>query len=104
METFAAGGKRHYVGVWRAGTDGHYLWQADAWKAFTDKWEELAKQNLRLVRLETYSSGDKQHYIGIWRAGTDGHYLWRAKSWAELAAKRNDLGKQNLRLVDVAKP
>jgi len=43
-----------FAGVWRAGSDAHFLWAGVDWENFTAKWNELAKQNLRLIRLTTY--------------------------------------------------
>ena len=90
-----------FAGVWRAGNDGHYLWVGVGWDNFKAKWEELAKQNLRLVDLETYVDGGQRKYAGVWRSGSDGHYLWVGVGWDNFKAKWEELAKQNLRLIDI---
>jgi hypothetical protein len=90
-----------FAGIFRAGTDGHALWEGDDWTGFQSKWTELSKQNLRLVDLETYVEGGKRKWAGAFRAGTDAHYLWVGASWTDFTAKWTELAKQNLRLVDV---
>ena len=54
LEIYQEGGVTKYAGVWRQGSDGHYLWAGVDWENFTSKWKELAKQNLRLTSLEIY--------------------------------------------------
>jgi hypothetical protein len=88
---------QNYIGVWRGGSDGYYLWSGVEWNNFTAKWEELGKQNLRLVDIETYVAGGKRLYTGVWRSGTDGYYLWAGVDWNNFTAKWTELGKQNLR-------
>jgi hypothetical protein len=47
-------GEHLYAGVWRAGSDAHYLWAGVDWNNFQAKWNELSNQNLRLTKLKTY--------------------------------------------------
>jgi len=89
-----------YAGVWRAGSDPHYLWVSD-WNSFKAKWEELSKQNLRLVDLRVYPEGGVTKFGGAWRAGSDAHYLWVGVDWNNFKAKWEELSKQNLRLIDL---
>src|SRR5712664_3429792 len=77
----AANAQDSFAGIWRAGNDGHYLWVGDNWDSFNAKWEELAKQNLRLTVVKTYMDGGQRKYLGVWRAGSDGHYLWAGVDW-----------------------
>ena len=93
--------QNRYIGVWRQGNDGNYLWSGVDWANFTAKWTELGKQNLRLVDIETYVENGKRLYIGVWRQGNDGHFLWAGVDWANFTAKWTELSKQNLRLVDI---
>ena len=93
--------QQRYVGVWRQGNDGNYLWSGVEWANFNAKWAELAKQNLRLVDIETYVQNGKRLYSGVWRQGTDGYFLWAGVDWANFNAKWNELSKQNLRLIDI---
>ncbi len=50
------GGTTRYSGVWRAGSEVHFLWVGVDWN------------NLRARRLAKYA--------GVWRAGSGAHYLW----------------------------
>jgi C1A family cysteine protease len=88
-----------FSGVWRAGSDAYYLWVNANWDNFRAKWEELSKQNLRLVDLESYTLGGGRVWAGVWRAGSDAHYLWVNASWDNFRAKWEELAKQNLRLT-----
>ncbi len=56
IESFMENGKRIYLGVWRSGTDGYYLWGGVDWESLTSKWAENAASNLRLIDLETYET------------------------------------------------
>jgi hypothetical protein len=89
-----------YAGVWRAGNDPYYLWVAD-WNGFNAKWQELSKQNLRLVDLKVYTGGGATMFGGVWRAGSDAHYLWVGVDWNSFQAKWQELSSQNLRLIDI---
>jgi Bacterial tandem repeat domain 1 len=88
-----------FSGVWRAGSDAYYLWANVNWDNFRAKWEELSKQNLRLVDVESYTLGGQRVWAGVWRAGSDAHYLWVNASWDDFRAKWEQLAKQNLRLT-----
>jgi C1A family cysteine protease len=88
-----------YSGVWRSGSDPYYLWVNASWDNFSAKWDELSKQNLRLVDLEPYTAGGKRVWAGVWRAGSDAHYLWVNANWDNFKAKWDELSKQNLRLT-----
>jgi len=90
-----------FAGVWRAGNDPYYLWVGVDWNNFNAKWQELAKQNLRLVDVETWGEGSQRKYAGVWRAGNDAHYLWAGVDWNSFNAKWQELSKQNLRLTVV---
>jgi polyglycine hydrolase-like protein/peptidase M23-like protein len=91
---------RLFAGVWRSGSDPYYLWVSD-WNSFHAKWEELSKQNLRLVDLKVSTDSGKPRFGGVWRAGTDAHYLWIGADWKHFHDKWDELSKQNLRLVDL---
>src|SRR6266850_1717760 len=54
IRTYMDGGQRHYLGVWRAGSDGYFLWAGVDWENFRSKWNELAGQGLRLTKMVTY--------------------------------------------------
>src|SRR5258708_5164928 len=97
----SASAQQSFAGVWRAGNDPYYLWVGSNWDDFNKKWEELSKQNLRLVDVETYMDGGQRRFAGVWRAGNDAHYLWVGANWKDFTKKAEELGKQNLRLVDL---
>jgi hypothetical protein len=101
METYVEGGKRLYTGLWLPGTDGYYLWAGVEWGSFTQKWEELAKQHLRLIDVHTYMEGGKRLYTGVWREGTDGYYLWAGGDFENFTSKWAENGAANLRLVGI---
>ncbi len=98
---FQTTAQQRYIGVWRQGNDGNYLWSGVDWNNFNAKWAELAKQNLRLVDIETYVENGKRLYSGVWRQGNDGYFLWAGVDWNNFNAKWTELSKQNLRLVDI---
>ncbi|NII27080.1 M23 family metallopeptidase [Pseudoflavitalea sp. X16] len=55
IESYEEGGKRIFLGVWRQGTDGYYLWHGVDWQSLTSKWAELNNNtDLRLIDLETF--------------------------------------------------
>lgn len=88
-----------YSGVWRAGSDGHYLWGNASWASFQAKWQELNSKNVRLVDLNINVVGNEPRFSGVWRAGSDAHYLWVNASWDSFRAKWAELAAQNLRLT-----
>ena len=90
-----------YTGVWRAGTDGYYLYGGLTWSAFVSKWQTLGSQNQRLIDISTYVKNGTRYYNGVWRAGTDGYALYNGLNWTDFVAKWKELGKQNLRLIDI---
>ena len=79
-----------YPGIWRAGTDGHYLWVNADWDGFVAKWRELAPQGLRLTVLDSHIVNGQRRYAGVWRPGTDGYYLGDAR-WDNFVAKWREL-------------
>ncbi len=95
----AATAQDSFAGVWRSGNDAHYLWAGVDWNSFNAKWEELSKQNLRLVDVATYGEGSQRKYVGVWRGGSDAHFLWAGVDWNNFNAQWQELAKQNLRLT-----
>ena len=53
IESFVENGKRIYLGVFREGADGYYLWGGVDWESFTSKWAENGVAGLRLIDMET---------------------------------------------------
>lgn len=90
-----------YTGVWRQGSDAHYLWVNASWNSFQSKWQQLAQQNLRLVDLKITRESGVERFHGVWRQGTGGHYLWVNASQSSFVSKWQELGAQGLRLVDL---
>ncbi len=90
-----------YTGVYRAGTDGYYLYGGLTWSALVAKWQTLGSQNQRLIDVSTYVQNGQRLYNGVWRAGTDGYALYGGVEWADFVAKWQELGAQNLRLIDI---
>src|SRR5215217_438923 len=83
-----------YSGVWRGGSEGHYLWANAGWDNFKAKWQELSGAGLRLVDVETYQGNGPRLWAGAWRAGTDAHYLWVNAPWDNFKAKWQELSGQ----------
>jgi hypothetical protein len=100
LETYKEGNKRLYAGVFRAGSDKHFLWAGVEWDAFVAKWKELSNQGLRLIDLETYEESNKRLYAGVFRAGSDGHFLW-AGPGPDFLAKWKELSLKGFRLIDL---
>jgi hypothetical protein len=103
---FGSGNQRLWSGVWRAGSDAHYLWVNADWNNFQAKWQQLSAQNLRLTVLKTYNVASvpwqtDRRWAGVWRAGSDAHYLWVNADWNSFQSKWQQLSAQNLRLVDL---
>jgi hypothetical protein len=46
-----------------SGSDAYYLWSGVDWNNFNAKWEELSKQNLRLI------GGACARYPNAWKGG-----------------------------------
>jgi hypothetical protein len=90
-----------YLGVWRSGNDGYYLWQANDWQGFNDKWEELTAKKYRLIDFETYIESGKRRYVGVWREGDDRYGFYAGLDWQSFDAKWKELGKKDLRLIDI---
>jgi Bacterial tandem repeat domain 1 len=97
--SFGSTTERMFVGVFRAGNDGHALYVAE-WAPFVDKWKELTANGLRLVDIAVYQDGAKRMYAGVYRAGNDGHALWVAE-WPSFEAKWKELSQKGMRLVAV---
>ena len=76
LDTYMSGSTCMWVGAWRAGSDGHYLWAGVDWDNFTTKRKQLGSDGLRLTDLATYVEGGQRKWAGIWRAGTDAYELW----------------------------
>ena len=45
-----------FVGAFREGTDGYYLWHGVDWESLVSRWAELGADNLRMVDIETFDS------------------------------------------------
>jgi hypothetical protein len=89
--------ERLFLGVFRAGSDGHALWVSE-WPDFEAKWKEFSNNGLRLVDLTPYMDGDKRMFAGVFRAGTDAHALWISE-WDSFINKWTEFSNNGLRLV-----
>jgi hypothetical protein len=93
--------QQSYTGVWRQGSDAHYLWVNASWSSFNAKWQELGPQNLRLVDMKITRENGVERYHGVWRQGTGGYYLWVNADQNSFVTKWQQLAAQGLRLVDI---
>jgi murein DD-endopeptidase MepM/ murein hydrolase activator NlpD len=96
-----ASAQHSYIGVFRNGNDGHYLWVGSTWSSFNAKWQQLSGQGLRLVDFDTDVVNGQRRYTGVWRAGSDAHYLWVGVTWSSFVAKWQELSGKGLRLIDL---
>jgi hypothetical protein len=95
-------GQGLYTGIWRSGSDGYYLWNGATWQDFNVKWDELAKQNLRLVNIKTYKVGSSRVFSGVWRGGSDAYALTPLHlDWAAFNKFWSDASNQGLRLINI---
>ncbi len=91
-----------FTGVWGQGTGGHFLWAGANWSDFYKKWNDLRKQNLRLVNIKTYTYGGQRLFAGIWNAGSDPDDLTRTGlNWSAFNKVWQDNAKRGLRLINV---
>jgi hypothetical protein len=71
------------------------------WNGLVTKWDELSRQNLRLVDLTTFHDGGKQLYGAVFREGNDGYALYEAP-WEGFTGNWKTASANGLRLEDVA--
>src|SRR5216684_3596252 len=74
-----------------------YLASFEPWSTFSDVWQQLSGEGLRLISIQT--SGGR--WSGAFVPGNDAYYLWVGQEWPSFEAKWRDLTKGNLRLVDL---
>lgn len=102
LETFpVANNQRQYIGVFRQGNEGHFLWSVTGWSNFTKKWDELSKDGLRLIDIETFTVGNQRQFIGVFRSGGGGFALKSVTGYHKLIQSNEALASQGLRLVDI---
>ncbi len=102
VATYLEGTTRHFVGVFRAGTDAETVVSDSSWSAFTSEWVTLSGLGLRLTDIETFDTGGgNRQYIGIYRAGSGGYALWSGTGWSAFTTEWSTLRSSGLRLVDV---
>lgn len=91
--------EQRYSGVFRAGTGKYALWLNASHESFVAKWNQWAKEGLRLVDLDIVQVGSERRYNGVWVAGTDAYGLWLNADWDGFVAKWTEWSKQGLRLI-----
>jgi Bacterial tandem repeat domain 1 len=96
--TWKENAKRVYVGVFRTGTDGHFLWADADSNGLVAKWKELSHKGFRLIDLTTYHDGGQPLYGAVFRAGNDGYALYGA-NWNDFNANWKTAATQGLRLL-----
>lgn len=97
----AAPAERYFLGVFRAGGDGHYLLAGIDRAKFDSEWTRLNKDGLRLTDMTTYTEGGKRRYAGIYRQGNDGYALLPGRDWATFGRDWTRASNEGLRLVDL---
>ena len=90
-----------HSGVFRAGSDGHYLWSVTGWDAFTKKWDELGKSGFRLVDVETFPVGTSRQFIGVFRQGSGAYALESVTGYDRFVQACERYNSGGLRLVDI---
>jgi len=90
---------QRYSGVFRAGTGKYALWLNASYDSFVAKWQQWAKEGLRLADLDIVQVGQDRRYNGVWVAGNDAYGLWLNADWNGFVAKWTEWSKAGLRLV-----
>lgn len=95
------GNTKTFTGVWRAGTDKHYLWSGVDKTGIVSKNNSLKNEGLRLVDLDVTNQGGSIKYSGAWRAGSGKTFLQPGTSWAAFTQEWDNLSKDGYRLIDL---
>jgi len=90
-----------YIGVWRAGNYGHFLWIGDTWDGFINKGTELASDGFHLIDMERSSKDGKNRYNGVWKKASGANLLVSGKPWDEFLEDGKEKVTQGYRLIDV---
>ena len=94
-------GPEVYTGVFRAGTDGHYMFAGLTETAFVAKNTELKGKGVRLSDMSISTVGGNVRYTGVWRAGTGKTALQTGTTWAAFTTEWGTLSGQGHRLIDL---
>jgi hypothetical protein len=95
VETYVNGGKREFIGVWRAGKGNGALYSFKTWKEFNDVKTQNNKFQ-QLIDFEKFISSDgKWNYLGVWWAGKPSGPIHQSLSLTELFDKWNKLKSSN---------
>jgi len=81
IEVTTLKGQTLFSGIWEQGTDGYYLWINANQSSFISKWQELAAQNLRLVRSSSTTACGRACGGPAATATTCGSTLTKRTSW-----------------------
>jgi hypothetical protein len=93
--------ERQYIGVFRAGTDGHTLISLSGWNSFVNHWNDASKNGLRLMDVETFKVGNDRQFVGVFRQGNGGHALESATGYEKFVQACEKWHHEGLRLIDV---
>lgn len=93
--------ERHFLGVFRASNDGHYLMAGVDRATFDSEWTRLSKNGLRLTDMTSYSEGGQRRYAAVYRQGTDGYALLPARDWATFGTDWARASNEGMRLIDL---
>ncbi|MFN4256943.1 MAG: peptidoglycan DD-metalloendopeptidase family protein [Saprospiraceae bacterium] len=90
-----------YVGVFRSGTDGHWMQTEMSRTAFVNQDNNLKNQGLRLTDISIYKSGTTLKYSGVWRAGTQNSFVQPGTTLSAFVSEWQAKSAQGLRLIDI---
>jgi len=89
VETYVDGGKRKFIGVWRAGKGNGALY----WTSNRQEFDNTKKQlnpTQQLIDFEKFLSSDgKWNYLGLWHVGKSGGSIDQSLSLSELLKEWN---------------
>jgi hypothetical protein len=102
VETFEAGGKRLWSGIFRNSQEQVVLLMDEDWDKFSSAWKKLTGSKMRLTDLEIYPVGGKLTFAGIFRDLGESHAFWVGKKRDEFEALVKDLSEnKGQKLLDV---
>jgi hypothetical protein len=101
FESFEAGGKRLWSGVFRNSPDQVQVIYGQDWDKFSTAWKKLTGGKMRLTDIEVYPSGNQNYFAGIFRDLGDSHSLWVGQTRKDFDSKVKELASyKGQRLLD----
>ncbi len=70
FESYEAGGKQMYVGIFKPGNYAPVALFKNNWEDFINGWKDIESKGSRMLDFETYEANGKRMYVGIFKPGT----------------------------------